>query len=144
MALNVGFLDHLVDLPYPYFQMRSAGDLMGRLNSNTTIREILTSGVLSGLLDGFLVLLYLVLLTFASPIMGALVLVLGFLQTLTFLVTRRRQSELTARILHAELAYGIPEHAVGVLAPVGEAIEQFGAHAFRLGTLTGEQTGGGH
>ncbi len=35
---------------------------MMRLNSNATVREILTSGALSGVLDGILVILYLVLL----------------------------------------------------------------------------------
>jgi len=46
------------------------GDLMMRLNSNTTVREILTSSTLSGLLDGALVSLYLVLLFANQPVDG--------------------------------------------------------------------------
>jgi ABC-type bacteriocin/lantibiotic exporter with double-glycine peptidase domain len=46
--MTLGFLDHMTDLPYDFFQRRSAGDLMMRLNTNATIREILTSGALSG------------------------------------------------------------------------------------------------
>ena len=38
--------------PTPFFQQRSAGDLMMRLNSNASVREIITAGVLSALLDG--------------------------------------------------------------------------------------------
>ena len=49
--MTLDFLDHLVSLPYLFFQQRSAGDLMMRLNSNATVREILTSGALSGILE---------------------------------------------------------------------------------------------
>lgn len=78
--LTVGFLDHLVDLPYAFFQRRSAGDLLMRLASNATVREILTSGALSAVLDGSLVSLYLLLIFWASPIMGLVVLGLAAVQ----------------------------------------------------------------
>ena len=45
--MTLDFLDHLVDLPYAFFQQRSAGDLIMRMGSNATVREILTSGALS-------------------------------------------------------------------------------------------------
>jgi ABC-type bacteriocin/lantibiotic exporter with double-glycine peptidase domain len=97
--MTLDFLDHLVDLPYAFFQRRSAGDLMMRLNSNTTIREILTSGAISGLLDGTLVTLYLALLFFSSPAIGLLVLALGVAQIAVFLASRRRQRELMTQHL---------------------------------------------
>jgi ATP-binding cassette, subfamily B, bacterial len=100
--MTLGFLDHLVDLPYDFFQRRSAGDLMMRLNSNATIREILTSGALSGLLDGSLAILYLLILFVTSPAMGALVLVLGVAQILTFTLTRRRQRDLNSQSLSTQ------------------------------------------
>jgi ABC-type bacteriocin/lantibiotic exporter with double-glycine peptidase domain len=100
--MTLDFLDHLVDLPYAFFQQRSAGDLLMRLASNTTVREILTSGALSGILDGLLVTLYLVLLFAASPGLGLLVLGLGFLRVGLFLFTRRRQRELMSQSLQTE------------------------------------------
>jgi ATP-binding cassette subfamily B protein len=100
--MTLDFLDHLVDLPYAFFQQRSAGDLMMRLASNATVREILTSGALSGMLDGLLVSLYLILLFVASPAMGFLVLGLGALRVGLFLFTRRRHRELMARSLETE------------------------------------------
>jgi len=100
--MTLDFLDHLVDLPYAFFQQRSAGDLIMRLSSNATVREILTSGVLSGVLDGLLVSLYLVLLFVASPMMGLLVLGLGGLRVGLFLFTRRKNRELMARSLQTE------------------------------------------
>lgn len=100
VRMTLDFLGHLTSLPYAFFQQRPAGDLMMRLNSNTLIRDILTSTTLSGLLDGALICLYVFALVFASPAMGGLVFVLAALQAVVFLATRRKQHELNA--LHVE------------------------------------------
>ena len=52
MGLTMGFIDHLVKLPYSFFLRRSSGDLMMRLESNTMVRDILATGTLSAALDG--------------------------------------------------------------------------------------------
>jgi ATP-binding cassette subfamily B protein len=100
--LTLDFVDHLVGLPYAFFQERSAGDLMMRMNSNATVREILTSGALSTVLDGLLVSLYLVVLFVASPQLGLLVLGLALLRIVLLLVTRTRQKELLSRSLETQ------------------------------------------
>ena len=100
--MTLDFLDHMVDLPYAFFQQRSAGDLIMRMSSNATVREILTSGALSAVLDGTLVTLYLVLLFAASWGLGLLVLGLGLARVGLFLLTRHRQRELMSRSLQAE------------------------------------------
>lgn len=100
--MTLDFLDHLVDLPYAFFQQRSAGDLIMRMSSNATVREILTSGALSAVLDGALVTLYLVLLFAASWKLGLLVVLLGLARVGLFLLTRHRQRELMSRSLQAE------------------------------------------
>jgi ABC-type bacteriocin/lantibiotic exporter with double-glycine peptidase domain len=100
--MTLDFLDHLVDLPYAFFQQRSAGDLIMRMSSNATVREILTSGALSAVLDGTLVTLYLVLLFAASWGLGLLVVALGMARVGLFLLTRHRQRELMSRSLQAE------------------------------------------
>ncbi len=102
VRMTLDFLDHLVDLPYGFFQQRAAGDLMMRLNSNTTVREILTSTAVSGLLDGALVTVYLVLLFAASPSMGLLALGLGLVRIAVFLLTRGRYRDLTSESLEAQ------------------------------------------
>src|SRR5215213_9978329 len=43
VRLTTAFVEHLVDLPYAFFLGRSAGDLMMRLQSNTVVREFLTT-----------------------------------------------------------------------------------------------------
>ncbi len=100
--MTLSFLDHLVHLPYLFFQQRSAGDLLMRLNSNATIREILTSGAISGVFDGVMVVLYLIFLLAADLHMGLLVALLGALRVVIFLVTRRRQRDLMSESLQTQ------------------------------------------
>src|SRR5262249_17734216 len=70
--MTAGFLEHLVALPFAFFQTRPVGDLLARLNSNAIVRETLTTGVLSGALDGALVLAYLALILAADWRLGGL------------------------------------------------------------------------
>lgn len=100
--ITLEFLDHLVDLPYSFFQSRSTGDLVMRLNSNTMVREILTGSALSAVLDGTLVILYLFILLVASPPLGLLVLALGGLRVGIFLLSRRRHRDLMSAALAAQ------------------------------------------
>jgi ATP-binding cassette subfamily B protein len=97
--MTIGFVEHLAELPFEFFQQRSAGDLMMRLNSNATIRELLTTSVMSGLLDGALVGLYLILLLAVHLPLGLLVLGLGLVQSAIWLLSRKRQRELANRTL---------------------------------------------
>jgi ATP-binding cassette, subfamily B, bacterial len=97
--MTLGFLDHLVHLPFSFFQLRSAGDLINRLNSNTALREILTSGALSTLLDGSLVVLYLGVLFAGSWQMALLAMGLAVLQVLVYLFSRKTQRDLMAKNL---------------------------------------------
>ena len=100
--VTLEFLEHLVDLPYAFFQRRSAGDLIMRLNSHSTIREILTSNALSAVLDGVLVMVYLALLWIADWRIGFLVLVLAALRVILFLLVRTKQRDLMSESLQAQ------------------------------------------
>ncbi|MDB4968787.1 MAG: lantibiotic transporter permease/ATP-binding protein [Myxococcales bacterium] len=100
--LTLGFLDHLVRLPYVFFQQRPAGDLMMRVNSNAVIRETLTSGALSTLLDGTLVTIYLLAIFFVSPAIGLVVLGLALAQLGVLAMARRRQRDLMSDTLQTQ------------------------------------------
>jgi ATP-binding cassette, subfamily B, bacterial len=102
MGLTMGFVDHLVELPYSFFLRRSSGDLMMRMQSNSSVREILTTGSLSALLDGVFASMYLVLLFIVSPALGLLVLVLALLQVLTLVASWRRNRRLMSDSLQAQ------------------------------------------
>jgi ABC-type bacteriocin/lantibiotic exporter with double-glycine peptidase domain len=100
--MTLDFLEHLVDLPYAFFLKRSSGDLMMRLRSNATVREILTTGTISALLDGALATLYLVVIFALSPALGVLVAVLGAAQVAVLLAARRRNQHLMGESLATE------------------------------------------
>ncbi|MDD5036091.1 MAG: peptidase domain-containing ABC transporter [Methylococcaceae bacterium] len=96
------FLDHLLSLPYAFFQQRTVGDLVMRLGSTVQIREALTGGAISALMDGTLVACYLVLLILLSPLVTVVVGMLAALQLGFFAFSRRYHKDLTARFLSAE------------------------------------------
>ncbi|MFN0246889.1 MAG: peptidase domain-containing ABC transporter [Kofleriaceae bacterium] len=100
--LTLGFVDYLARLPFDFFQRRSAGDLMMRVNNNSSVRELLTSNTLSALLDGVLVIAYLALIIWMQPMMAAIVGGLAFVQITVFLLSRRTYRELQARALDAQ------------------------------------------
>ena len=106
IRMTLGFINHLLELPYAFFQHRAVGDLMTRLNSTTAIRQLLTSGALSGMVDGTFVTLYLILLLVASPLMGLVVLALGAVQVAVFVFSRRRRRELMAQELESTTRAG--------------------------------------
>jgi ABC-type bacteriocin/lantibiotic exporter with double-glycine peptidase domain len=102
VRLAVRFVEHLMTLPFAFFQQRAQGDLLMRLSSNSAIREILTSGVASGLIDGTLVFLYLIVIMIVNPAVGAAVLALGVTQIVVLVTTRVRQRELMAESLQTQ------------------------------------------
>ncbi|HEV2757565.1 MAG TPA: peptidase domain-containing ABC transporter [Actinomycetota bacterium] len=102
LKISLGFIQHLVSLPYSFFLQRSSGDLMMRLNSNSTVREILTTGAMSTMLDGTLVSLYLILIFVQSARMGAVIVGVALLQVLVMLVSHRRNQRLMSETLNAQ------------------------------------------
>jgi ABC-type bacteriocin/lantibiotic exporter with double-glycine peptidase domain len=99
--MMLGFFEHMLALPFKFFQQRTTGDLLMRLGSNTVIREALTNQTISAALDGGLVLVYLLILLALKPGFGLVVLVLGLIQIGLLLGTSRRIHGLMQRDLAA-------------------------------------------
>ncbi len=99
--MMLGFFEHVLTLPFKFFQQRTTGDLLMRLGSNTVIREALTNQTISAVLDGGLVLVYLAILLALKPGFGLVVLALGLLQIGLLLGTSRRIHGLMQRDLVA-------------------------------------------
>jgi len=100
--LTLGFVDYLSRLPFDFFQRRSAGDLLMRVNNNATIREVLTANTLSALIDGGFVLLYVALILVVDPLLGFVSFALGALQLAVLLGAKRRYRDLLVRALDAQ------------------------------------------
>lgn len=86
--MTLGFLDHMVSLPFQFFQRRSTGDLMMRVESNGTVRETVTSKSMSAVIDGLFVLIYAVVIFYVSPMLGLITLVMVALEALVFVCAR--------------------------------------------------------
>jgi len=97
--LTEGFFDHLIRLPFAFFQGRSSGDLLMRLSSNTMIREVLTTQLLSLMLDGPLTLVYVAVLTLVAPSFALLVIALAVLQAVLVLASLRPLHDVGQRML---------------------------------------------
>jgi len=98
---TLNFFDHLLALPYRFFNIRSTGDLVLRVESNSSIRELLTGSTLSILLDGSTAFLYLAVLLMLDVPLGAVVVALAALRLLVFLFSRRAIREAMSQVLQA-------------------------------------------
>ena len=94
--MTLGFLDHMVSLPYSFFQRRSTGDLMMRVDSNSTVREIVTSKSMSAVIDGVFVLLYAAIIFYVSPLLGIITICMSAAEALVFLCARPTYHRLLA------------------------------------------------
>ena len=99
--MMLGFFEQLLTLPLRFFQQRSTGDILARLSSNTFIRDTISNQLVSTVLDGSFVLVYLLILLLTLPIFGMLTLVIGLLQVILLLTTNRLIRDLAKRELVA-------------------------------------------
>jgi ATP-binding cassette subfamily B protein len=98
--LMFGFVDHLLRLPVRFFQQRANGDLLMRLSSNAVIREMLTGQLVSVILDGAFVFVYLAILLWRDPAIGLTAAATGGLQIMLILGASSR----TRTLMQASLA----------------------------------------
>jgi ATP-binding cassette subfamily B protein len=100
--MMLGFFKHLLSLPYNYFQQRSSGDLLTRMASNTTIRDILSGNLIGTVLDGSMVITYLFILLSQSLPFTLLTLAIGFSNILLVLVTYHPIREMARQELNMQ------------------------------------------
>jgi ATP-binding cassette, subfamily B, bacterial len=101
VSMMLGFVEHLLRLPYKFFQQRSTGDLLARVSSNVTLRELLSNQLLSTVMDSGLVMLYLLVLLWQSPPFGLLTFGVGLLGAMVLLLSKGSVNRLASRELAA-------------------------------------------
>jgi ATP-binding cassette, subfamily B, bacterial len=127
--MMLGFFQHLLLLPYSFFQQRSTGDLLARMNSNTVIRDTLSSQMISTLLDGSTVVVYLCILLLQSRPFGLLTLVLGLLQVILLFSVYRPIANLATQELTAQgKSQGYMAEALAGIATLKAAGAEHNAH----------------
>lgn len=73
LSWSSGLFDHLVRLPYNYFERRHVGDIQSRFGSLATVRELITTQVVESLIDGLMALTTLAVMLVYSPQLAAAV-----------------------------------------------------------------------
>lgn len=127
--MMLSFFEHLLLLPYSFFQQRSSGDLLTRMGSNTIIRDTLSGQLISTFLDGSMVILYLCILMIAAPTFGILALAIGALQVLVILCIYRPIASLAAQELTAQgKSQGYMAEALAGIATLKAAGAEYSAH----------------
>jgi len=96
------FLEHLLLLPYTFFQQHASGDLLARMGSNTVIRDVFSNQLISTMLDSSMVTIYLCILLWQSLPFAVLTLAIGLLQVILLLCTNRTARDLASRELVAQ------------------------------------------
>jgi len=100
--MMLGFFEHMLTLPFSFFQQRSSGDLLTRVGSNTIIRDTLSSQLISTLLDSSMVVIYLGILLWQSLPFAVLTLAIGVFQVILLLTTSRSIYNLSSQELAAQ------------------------------------------
>ena len=121
--MTVGFFDHLIGLAPSFFARRTSGDLLMRLNSHSIVRDVLSNGALSAVLDGLLIISNLCLVLWLNAQLGRVVLAVAVLQVVLLALAGRRQHELMKAQLAAEA--GFQGFQVEVLAAI-ESLKAMG------------------
>lgn len=96
LTLMGRFLDHLLHLPLSFFLQREAGDLVQRVQSNATLRNLLGSQSISALLDGFLLMGYAGLMLAYNLKLGFVVMAIGAIRVGLLLSLKDRNQQIMA------------------------------------------------
>lgn len=102
MHMMLDFFERMLTLPYKFFQVRSSGDLLARMASNTVIRDTLSNQLIGTFLDGSTVLIYFFILFTQSSAFALLALALGALQIIVLLASNKAIHDLSHRELTAQ------------------------------------------
>ncbi|MBT9260204.1 MAG: peptidase domain-containing ABC transporter [Clostridiales bacterium] len=102
LTLSRDFISHMFSLPLGFFEQRSSGDLITRVNNIIIIREILSGSSVSVLLDGLLIITHGMFMLFISPSLTILAVAVGMIQMGLMLVLAPRIRNLTRQELSAQ------------------------------------------
>lgn len=73
MQMATNLFRHLVHLPLGFFEKRHIGDIVSRFGSLAKVRELMTSSLVEGLIDGIMAVGVLVMMYIYSPLLAGVV-----------------------------------------------------------------------
>lgn len=102
LSLMSAFITKLFQLPYAFFDSRTSGDLIFRANSNVMMRQILSSRVISLVIDTVLIIGYAIMMFYMESRLAWMVLGMSLLVILSLLISRRWVKRLSDRSVSAQ------------------------------------------
>lgn len=99
--LMPGLIEHLLELPFSFFQTRPTGDLLARLNSYPNLRQVVSDHAVLGFIDALFVIVYIIALGFADIREVPIVVGLATIQCAMVILRHRRLSSFTHQELEA-------------------------------------------
>ena len=110
------FFKHLLMLPQSFFQKRSNGDILTRIEGNSIVRDMISGQVVSAFLDGGLIMFSLFVLFTRSSTFGCLALVIALLHVVILLCSNRPMRDLNRHKL--EVAGKIQGYVAEILTGI--------------------------
>jgi ABC-type bacteriocin/lantibiotic exporter with double-glycine peptidase domain len=95
------FLRHLMALPYKFFQLRTGGDLLMRVSSTSYVRDVVSSQLLTVMLDVSLLIIYLAVIGVKSMLFVGVIVAIAVVQLVVMAASAPRAQRLTERELQA-------------------------------------------
>ena len=105
MAMGSRLFKHLLHLPMRYFKMRHIGDIQSRFGSIQAIQDMLSSGFVTGVLDGLMLVITLIVMFFYSTSLALMALGL----TLLYIIIQLLLLKPIKRIAEEEIIKGAKE-----------------------------------
>lgn len=79
--MTVRLFHHLIRLPLPWFQRRKLADTISRFDSISAIRDLITGGFVTALVDGFLAITTVLMMFLFSPQLALLAIFFGVIKS---------------------------------------------------------------
>lgn len=99
--LMPALMEHLLALPFSFFQARPTGDLLARLNSYPNLRQVVSDHAVLGFIDTLFVVIYIIALAAADLREVPIVISLAIIQCIMVVLRHRRLSAFTHQELEA-------------------------------------------
>lgn len=97
IQMGSNLFSHLIKLPMSYFSNRHVGDIFSRFGSLSSIRELLTTGIIEAIIDGLMAIVVLVMMFLYSTQLSLFVLTLVafsfFIQLIFYYPSKRTMEE---------------------------------------------------
>jgi ATP-binding cassette, subfamily B, bacterial len=127
------FASHIFRLPMRYFQERSTGDIITRLGSITSLREVVANQSVSGALDSIMLVGYLALMFKFDWWLGLAMIGVICINVAAVLAMHGRVRELTARSVTTQTA--INDYVVQALSGIS-TVKALGAEDHVIGAMS--------